>query len=83
MKVLVGGLHHESDTFNPIITTEKDVRILRGEELINHRGEDSITGIIETLKSNNIEVVPTLLARAVPNGEWDPVLYESLKSEII
>ena len=36
MKVLVGGLHHESDTFNPIITTEKDVRILRGEELINH-----------------------------------------------
>ena len=25
MKVLVGGLHHESDTFNPIVTKEKDV----------------------------------------------------------
>ncbi len=83
MRVLVGGLHHESDTFNPIITSEKDVRILRGKELIDHRSEDSITGIIQTLISNNIEVVPTVLARAVPNGEWDPSLYNSLKSELI
>ena len=48
MKVLVGGLHHESDTFNPIVTKEKDVKILRGNELLNHRSEDSVSGIIET-----------------------------------
>ena len=83
MKVLVGGLHHESDTFNPIITKDKDVKVLRGEELLNHRSEESVTGIIETLISNNIEVIPTLLARAVPNGEWDRDLYTSLKNEIL
>ena len=55
MKVLVGGLHHESDTFNPIVTKEKDVKILRGNELLNHRSEDSVSGIIETLINNNIE----------------------------
>ena len=54
MKVLVGGLHHESDTFNPIVTKEKDVKILRGNELLNHRSEDSVSGIIETLINNNI-----------------------------
>lgn len=83
MRVLVGGLHHESDTFNPIVTREKDVKILRGNDLLNHRGEDSISGIIETLTSKNIEVIPTLLARAVPNGEWDKSLYISLKKEIL
>ena len=83
MKVLVGGLHHESDTFNPIVTKEKDVKILRGNELLNHRSEDSVSGIIETLINNNIEVIPTLLARAVPNGEWDKSLYLSLKNEIL
>ena len=83
MKVLVGGLHHESDTFNPIVTKEKDVKILRGSELLNHRKEDSISGIIETLTNNDIEVIPTLLARAVPNGEWDKSLYLSLKNEIL
>ena len=83
MRVLVGGLHHESDTFNPIVTREKDVKILRGNDLLNHRSEDSISGIIETLTSKNIEVIPTLLARAVPNGEWDKSLYISLKKEIL
>ena len=83
MRVLVGGLHHESDTFNPIITNSCDVRVIRGEELIETKREDSITGIIETLLSNNIEVVPTLIARAVPNGEWDPILYKTLKEEIL
>ena len=82
MRVLVGGLHHESDTFNPIVTREKDVKILRGNDLLNHRGEDSISGIIETLTSKNIEVIPTILARAVPNVEWDKSLYISLKKEI-
>ena len=83
MRVLVGGLHHESDTFNPIITNSCDVRVIRGEELIETKREDSITGIIETLLSSNIEVVPTLIARAVPNGEWDPLLYKTLKEEIL
>lgn len=83
MRVLTGGLHHESDTFNPIITGEKDIRILKGEEILSHRAEDAITGIVERLEKEGIEVVPTVLARAVPNGVWDRKIYEKLKSEII
>ena len=83
MRILVGGLHHESDTFNPIVTGKGDIRVLRGEEILTHRSEDALTGIVETLLENNIEVVPTLLGRAVPNGEWDRECYLSLKKEIL
>ena len=83
MRVLVGGLHHESDTFNPIVTGEKDIKVTRGSELLLSKREDSITGIIETLEKEGVEVVPTLMARAVPNGEWDKEIYLGLKEEIL
>lgn len=82
-RVLVGGLHHESNTFNPIITNRDDVWVKRGVSLFEEIGEDSLSGIIKTLFDNNCEVVPTLLARAVPNGIWDKSLYLELKNEFL
>jgi len=82
-KVLVGGLHHESDTFNPIVTSQKDIWVKRGIDLINNIVEDSISGIIKTLIENDYEVIPTLVARAIPNGEWDKEYYLELKKEFI
>lgn len=82
-RILVGGMHHESDTFNPIITNEKDIWVRRGDELFAEEREDSISGAIATLKKAGYEVVPTLIARAVPNGEWDPEYYKKLKSELL
>lgn len=82
-KVLVGGLHHESDSFNPITTSRKDIWVRRGEELLKGGREDSISGIIATLREAGYEVVPTLIARAVPNGEWDRDYYLELKGELL
>jgi microcystin degradation protein MlrC len=83
MKVLVGGLHHESDTFNPIITGQDDISVTRSQELINRVTNSSCSGIIKGLQQEGIEVVPTLLAGAVPNGEWDENYYLSLKEELL
>ncbi|AEC03005.1 M81 family metallopeptidase [Parasphaerochaeta coccoides] len=82
-RVLVGGLHHESDTFNPILTGPSDIWVLRGDEILKQKGQSSITGIVTTLMEAGYEVVPTLLARAVPNGEWDRTHYEKLKEELM
>ncbi|MGD1818180.1 MAG: M81 family metallopeptidase [Pleomorphochaeta sp.] len=82
-RVLVGGLHHESDTFNPIVTSRGDIWVKRGEDLINQIGQDSCSGIIKTLLDQGYEVVPTLVARAVPNGEWDKEYYLELKNEFL
>ena len=51
MRILVGGMHHESDTFNPIITGENDIWVLRGKELLEIQDTSSLSGVISTLKN--------------------------------
>ena len=81
-RVFVGGLHHESDTFNPIITSREEIWVTRGQDLFTKR-ESSASGIINTLVAAGYEVVPSLVARAVPNGVWDHEYYQELKAELL
>lgn len=83
-RVLVGSMHHESNSFNPIITDEKDFSIRYGEDsLVFETKNNALRGIVDTLKENGYDVVPTLSARAVPNGEVSYELYSRLKKEFI
>ncbi len=81
-RVFVGGLHHESDTFNPIITSRDEIWVSRKEELFTKK-ESSASGIINTLIAAGYEVIPSLVARAVPNGVWDRTYYQELKEELL
>ncbi|MFA7127921.1 MAG: M81 family metallopeptidase [Sphaerochaeta sp.] len=83
LRVLVGGMHHESDTFNPLVCGRQDIWVRRGNDLLSHKGNDSISGAIATLQAAGIEVIPSLIARAVPNGEWDLSYYKELKEEFL
>ena len=83
-RVLVAGLQHESNSFNPIVTGEKDFQVIRGAEVFNRfRPNDPVSGIIKPLMEQGYEVVPTVFASAVPNGEVDHDFYMNLKAEII
>ncbi len=83
-RILVGAMHHESNSFNPIIAGQDDFKVLRGQELIdNIRPNDSLSGVIETLMKQGYEVIPTVSCRAVPNGEVDYDFYMSVKEEIL
>ncbi|MGN9166297.1 M81 family metallopeptidase [Tissierellaceae bacterium HCP3S3_D8] len=83
-RVLIGGIHHESNSFNPIITREEDFSVIYGDDIFNNiRENDSTSGIITTLKKEGYEVIPTVFARAVPNGEVDYNFYMSIKDMII
>ena len=83
MKIFTGGFHHESDTFNPIVTTIEDILVRRGEQLQECMREDSLYGINKALRDKGFEVVSSLHARAVPNGEWDKNVYLSLREEFL
>lgn len=83
MRVFTGGFHHESDTFNPMVTGVREITVRRGNELYNSQREDAMGGIIRTLEENGIEVVTSLHARAVPGGEWDHDVYVSLRDEFL
>jgi len=83
-RILTASLHHESNTFNPIITGRDDFSIQYGEEIFSILNtKDSISGVVDTLRNAGHEVIPTVCARAVPNGEISADLYNELKKEIL
>jgi microcystin degradation protein MlrC len=78
-------MNHESNTFNPIITGAEDFVVFYGDEMLTKGllpGYAS-TGIIKALKEAGCEIVPTVLARAVPNGVVSAAFYQNLKAEFI
>ncbi|SCY78711.1 M81 family metallopeptidase [Alkaliphilus peptidifermentans] len=83
-RVLIAGMHHESNSFNPIIAGEKDFSVIYGDDIFNYlRPNDATSGIIRTLQEAGYDVIPTVFARAVPNGEVDQNFYYRIKEEII
>ncbi len=82
-RVVVGGMHHESNTFNPILADWQDIRVRRGRAMLDPINKDSIGGVVSTLQQAGYEVIPTLIARAVPNGQWKKEVYTTLKKELL
>ena len=83
-RILVASMQHESNSFNPIVTGKDDFHVLRGGEVFqNLTDHDSLSGVIRTLQDQGYEVVPTVFASAVPNGEVDLDFYLGLKAEIL
>ncbi|MFV0503937.1 MAG: M81 family metallopeptidase [Lachnospirales bacterium] len=83
-RILVASMHHESNSFNPIIAGEQDFNVIRGNDIFKAiRDNDSASGIITTLQDAGYEVIPTVFARAIPNGEVDYNFYNKIKNEII
>ncbi|MDR1319438.1 MAG: M81 family metallopeptidase, partial [Treponema sp.] len=85
MRILTGGFSHESNSFNPIITGEEDFIVSRGTAITEQSvfSRHSSAGIIETLKKGGVEVVPTVLARAVPNGVVSAAFYNEIKAGLL
>lgn len=83
-RVLVGGMSHESNSFNPIIACEKDFSVIRGNDLFNVTNRrNSFSGVVNTLQDAGYEIVPILTAGGVPNGEVDKEFYLKTKAEFI
>ncbi|MCL2600845.1 MAG: M81 family metallopeptidase, partial [Treponema sp.] len=85
MRIIVGGMGHESNTLNPIITGADDFVVFRGPEMLS-KGllpYYSITGIVEELRLRGCRLVPTLVARAVPNGIVCATFYRDIKAEFV
>ena len=83
-RVLVAALHHESNSFNPIIAGVDDFKVSYGKELVEDiRENNSLSGVVVTLQNAGYKVIPTVSARAVPNGEVDYDFYMGIKNDII
>ena len=70
MRVAVGGIRHETNTFSTLRTALADFRVERGDE-IRPPGADGL------------DVVGTLVAGASPHGLVERAAYETLKAELL
>ncbi|MGY2896366.1 M81 family metallopeptidase [Deinococcus sp. UYEF24] len=76
MRIAVGGIHTESSTYNPVLTTSAQFTVQRGAALLDQPN-------FSFLKESPHTVLPTLHARALPGGPVEHSAYQELKAEFL
>jgi len=84
LRIAVGGITHETNTYVPWPTTLDMFRVARGEEVLLTEGTGTGTGgMLERARQLGAEVFPLLNATAAPWGVIDQGAYEMLKTELL
>lgn len=87
MKIIVGQITHETNTFASEETTKETFQLWewcsRDEILQKHRNvRDYLGGIIDRAEELEIGVIPSFSAMAYPSGLINRMTYEELKDEL-
>ncbi len=84
-RVVIAGVKHETNTFSTVKTRLEDYNPRYGQEIIDFFSgtRTELGGFIDSLKENNIEIIPTLAAGATPSGPIIQKDFEYLISRII
>jgi microcystin degradation protein MlrC len=88
MKILLGSLVHESNTFSPVFTgldAFARTQHLLGESVLTHHrgGRGEVAGMVGVLDEREVQILPTLSAVAMCSGTVRREAYETLKEEMI
>ena len=78
-RIAVAGIHIESSTFSPALSTEESFRVGRGKQILDYTPYLSDTSSLR----QRAEWIPTLHARAVPGGAVTRETYEKFVNEIL
>ncbi|MEU7820672.1 M81 family metallopeptidase [Catellatospora sp. NPDC049133] len=76
LRIAVGGIHIESSTFSPHLSTAADFEVTRGDALLARY--DWLT----QPWAADVEWIPLVHARALPGGAVEPAAYEAWAAEI-
>jgi len=76
LRIAVGGIAHETNTFNTLPTELKAFEIHRDESMLRDEA-------VKALLDRGIEVVPTIYAAAPPSGLVEKYAYSLLKDELL
>lgn len=83
MRVVLAGLFHESNTFNPHLTTRanyESARLLRGQQIVDQLAntDTEMAGFLE----GNFETIPAYVAWAWPSGSLTTECFSGLLDEL-
>ena len=85
MRIALGGIVHETNTYCQGMTPYAAFYTYRGDEMFATRDHQSDLGgaIAACERLSDVEVVPTLYASTQPSGTIERDAYEALKDEIL
>lgn len=84
MRVLIGAVGHESNTFTPFLTTMEDFFVRYGNDVLQGPMRRSgIGGIVSVLEAHDVELVPSVFAGAMPGGVVERSAYETFKKAVL
>jgi hypothetical protein len=86
-RIAIGGIMHESDTFNPTKTSLSDFtrrRTTPPEQALAEwaKSNDEISGYIEGAQKYGLDLVPVLMASATPKGPVTDEAFNTLTGEL-
>ncbi len=87
MKIALGGVFHETNTFSSMITARREFEnhaLVKGEEIINlYKGTRGSTGgVIDAANEYGLNIIPTIYAGAIPGGLVDDLFFEEIVDEL-
>jgi microcystin degradation protein MlrC len=84
MRLVTGGIMHETHSFASVPTTLVSFDIVRGDEFRSYIGTNhSVGGVLDACHQQGIELVPTVFAHAAPGGVVERAAFESLLDELV
>jgi microcystin degradation protein MlrC len=87
-RVMIGGMRHETNMFNPVVTGLKEFRareLFYGDEIIaRRRGTNTETGgFIDALDQLGLEIVPSAMGGTIPSGAVAEEAFDAIISPIL
>lgn len=83
MRVAIGTLSHETNTFTTGTTTLSDFETATDDEVLDFDAAHSLPGIVETLRAEGVELVPTVGAATIPSGTVTADAFEWMRAELV
>lgn len=83
MRILVGGIIQESNTFSPVVSTMEDFRnhfFLVGDEIKSIHTKNEIGGFYAAASEEKVSIEPTIFGSAVSSGVFKKEALMELKS---
>lgn len=77
MKIIIGMLHHETNTLTPLTTGLADFDVSEGEQMLER------VAVTQCLREAGAEVIPTIYASAVPSGRVEASAYSYFADRIL
>lgn len=77
MKIVVGCLYHETNTFNPFPTTKDDFVVVEGEDVLKRLAST------EVITERGAKVIPSIYATALSSGIVTKETYRFFADKIL